>query len=280
MDVNSPTRVSLREGSARLNWIIEARPDRSRDFIAFLLFLLIGLCGVGAALLGAGLVSLWVAGWSALFAAIAWRFLAAARNKNSWVVRAGPDEVLVNLRSFYNHQFDEEHRVVAVLPASCIRSMQMRCEEGLSARLGQFHIQEVRTPRTFLAIDIAGDLSELAEELAREGERRVSTGRQSSRVKHVPVTLLGKSVLQIAWNNETTHLRPPLREFGTMLTRWYPCTAQTGSDAAGIATLTTEQQEERLRTIASSGRLIPAIALAKRLYRLSTAQAKRLVQRL
>ncbi len=158
--------------------------------------------------------------------------------------------------------------------------MVVRLETGFSARLARSYIQEVRVRRSFFDIEIAGDLSEFHEEIAREGERQVSTGRLSSRVRHVPVILVKDTVVRVVWEDETTHLRPPIREFGAMLARWYPVTIETGSDIEAISTRTPEQQEERLRKIASSGRFIPAVALARRLYGLSTVQAKRFIERL
>jgi hypothetical protein len=158
--------------------------------------------------------------------------------------------------------------------------MVVRLETSLSARLVRSYVQEFRVRRSFLDIEIAGDLSEVHEELAREGERRVSAGRLSSRVQHVPVILIKDTVVRVVWEDETTHLRPPIREFGAMLARWYPLTVETGSDIEPIATQTPEQQEERLRKIASSGRFIPAVALAKRLYGFSTVQAKQFIERL
>lgn len=284
MDPEAPSLVGLAEASAR-RAAFEARPDVRAGWAAFLAFTLLSTAGfVGPFLVpwpvGAqALAALWFGGWLALFARIAWHGVAGARDDGGWALKAGPEGLLVNLRSHLNYRHPPGDAVALRLPRSQVRRLDF-VRGQTSEPVYEDGVRRTRTARReWLEIETWGDVSGVQAAIDEEARRWSRSAIGSTRARHVPVTL-ADGRLRIAWRDAGRRLRPGLDEAEAALGRWFPTGRRLASDLTEIATLTPDEQARRIADLARAGRSVTAIALARELWGLNLTEAKQRVDAL
>lgn len=225
--------------------------------------------------------SLWVGLWLALFASHFWRALRCARGPGGWTLRASPDRLLVNLRSYLNADLPGDDPVVLVLPRRCVK--WLRAVEVFGKRAhrdedGVVHENPIR--RSYLDIAVDGDLAAAGAELAREAQRRRPGLIGSSRYMHGSAALRGADVVRIFWRDESNRLTPGLAEARSTLARWHRFAEDDSASEPALAALSSAERETRLLEMVERGEEVQAIGLARELYGYDTTTAVQFVREL
>ena len=209
---------------------------------------------------------------------IAWRSHRAALGPMNWLVRAAPRGLYIKFRSYLNHGFPEEDRVVLYLPKEEIAWIRAhrRNEKRHQADTERATI-DVR--HDYLEIGLKGaDLSALAEQLAIERAHR-EPGQTVFR--HYPVSIREGGIVAVEWRSGHGRTRPRLARAVTQLESFYSTVAFTPdkeSQDAPVEQLAAGEQGDRILELALKGEITEAVRLARRLYGYDLTQAKTYVE--
>ncbi len=212
------------------------------------------------------------------------RFILARFRPSNWLVRMTGDGLFVQVRSHLNHQFPQEDRTVIFIPYGEIRSARLVRERRTiaSREVGRRVETESEQRRSLVELDLTGDPAPLAQALAEEAGRLGPRGAGrhgavSTRYKHHPVRIVSPRVLHLEWSvapgaeaflealRGRTDVAPPV---------------DLKTDLAHLEGLGRDEQEERLRELAETGRTVEAIRMARKLYAYDLARARAYVESL
>lgn len=250
---------------------------RQRRVRHVLLFLV--LAGLGGGLLAlpslaedvptpAAVVAYFVGGWTALIALLVRGSAAGVLSAMNWRLRAAPDRIAVNFRSYQNAHFPQSPHVV-LLPRTAIRAVRpfrQKVEAPFGRGVRRYTVEA-------LEIVLRRESLPEIEAALQEESRRMGRGLLGvrSRSNHAPVRVDG-NVLRVYWRSPHDALTPGLDEALGQLARWYP------TQAPGLAEPL--DPEAQLLELARAGDRMGAVHLASRLYGLDLTKAKQFVDEL
>ena len=260
-------------------------------FAAFAIFATLGMVCIGA--------TLWMVllpgyqGWLAfvpgfygvilgLLTWVAWRSHRAALGPMNWLVRATPRGLYVKFRSYLNHGFAEEDRVVVFVPTEEIAWFRAHRRNELRHQ-GDAKRANIDVRHDYLEIGLKGaDLSALAEQLAMERTHR-EPGRAVFR--HYPVSIREGGVIAVEWRSGHGRTRPRLAKAVKQLESLYSSVAAAPDMApdiestdAPIEQLAAGEQDDHILELAVKGEITEAVRLARRLYGYDLTRAKTYVE--
>ena len=213
-------------------------------------------------------------GGSALYGWICLRQWRRADASGGWVLREDGAHLLVNLRSHLNTHFDPATPSVLVLPRRRVHCLTIVQQHSLRPRAGDKRaLFDNRARRVFLDIAFDGDREPIAAAIAAEAVRRGKTRFGSSRHQHSAVSMLPGKVLRVHWRDEHNRLQPALAQVRRALAGRYRFLDADAAMQTPIKTLERAEQEARLLDMVARGERLQAIALAKVLYGMETAEA-------
>lgn len=193
-----------------------------------------------------------------------------ALGASAWRLRAAPDGLTVNLRSYLNHHFAADSPCVLRLPRSAVRAVrpfrqELRAGHGDSVRRHKVEALDIVLRRAAAP--------EIEDALTAE-RRRMGRGLFGirSRNGHEPVRLDG-AVLRIYWRSPHDALTPGLDETLAQLARWFP--TQAAPLPSGV-----RDPEADLLDLARAGDRLAAMQMARELYGMDLTEAKNFVDAL
>ena len=226
----------------------------------------------GLVLIGCGLLSLLIAGFSA-------GAVRDALASSNWLLRARPDGLFLRFRSFQNGYAEPGKLAAVYLPKAEIDWLQAQhlTTLGRDADGG-----ETRNRRSQLRIRLRhADTAELAQAL--DGERR-SIGRRRFGIaitaRHYPVRLAADNEIVVDWAGRDKATRPSLAKLMPLLQAQFPVRPPEAQDHTPYEQLSRAQQEDQLAELAAAGDILSAVKIAKELYGLDTSQARAFVEEL
>jgi hypothetical protein len=257
---------------------------RLGKLIVFVIFLLLTL---GALLLGFSpetlpvrsrpppFVAFFVAASLSLFALVCLYSFRASLLASNWLVRFDGSNIYVKYRSYLNHHFPAQDRVVVGIPAAEIEWIRNSRESRLIPRR---HGDSSATT-THLDIKLRdADTSELERELAEERRREAPMVlRTRSKARHYPVRVLEPGIVRIDWRDHRTRITPSIGAAIRILGRRIPVEREESFAQVPAETLNHADQETRLLDMIERGEMLAAVRLAQRLYGFSTSEAKAFV---
>jgi hypothetical protein len=224
--------------------------------------------------LGVGLAGGLLCGLGALLSV---HNLSAALRPDNWLVRYGPEGLLIRFRSYQDAHVPERGPTVASVAASEISRVVLRTR----ARAGTAEGAEPRGRGVFLDVHLArGDATALAEAIARD-QAAVPPARLGLRwrTRHVPVWVPERGVIRLAWRDAASRVTPSawhaLARMGATLTVEHerpPAPGRLDDRAAELA--------GQLRRMCEEGDTIGALSLARARYDLSHRDARAFLERL
>ena len=214
---------------------------------------------------------------------LARRGVVARFRSTNWLVRLRDDGVLVQFRSHLNHHFPAADRTIVFIPFREVeRARRVNEEQELpdteSRNSRQVYVQRRRVVELVLRGDTAPLADALAAEVSRSAPReRTWYGSTGTKYNHYPVTLASPSCLRIEWR-----VAPSADVFLETL-RAHTIVekpVRRSRDLARLDTLDRDEQDARLRELASSGRIMEAVKIVRRLHGLDLRAARDYVESL
>ena len=207
------------------------------------------------------------------------RYITARFRQTNWLARVGATGVFIKFRSYLNYTLPQDSKTVAFIPHSEIRSARLLYDHTkFTDAQGRRATQTIR----YVEFDLTADVAALAEAVATERTRPASSeahwyGTSSTVYRHYPVQVVLPSFVQVQWSAAPGRkaFLEALRPFARIA-----AVASLAEDFTGLATLSREQQEQRLRELDARGQTVLAIYTARRLYGHDLAAAKAFIERL
>lgn len=221
-------------------------------------------------------LGLWFGFWLGLFAMF--MLTAAARARRGWALRAGPQRLVINLRSHLNSNFPAEDAVALVLPRRAVRWLRLVEQNGRMVQVRDAGVREQPIRRLYLDVAVDGDTGFVAEALRRERNQRARTKRGSSRFIHNPVLMTPQGLVRVVWRDQNSALRPKLAAARAALARWFRFAEDETEEEAALAALSETELEDRILAMALRGETFEAAKLARVRYGLDLKEAKDLVR--
>ncbi|MHC5212641.1 MAG: hypothetical protein ACYTG2_18155 [Planctomycetota bacterium] len=229
---------------------------------------------LGTLALGLGLAGALLCGFGGLICA---SNLAASLRRSNWLMRYGPEGVLIKFRSYQNCHLPERHPTVVFLSASEIARVVMRTRATGVA----FESADERGRNVFLDVHLArGDATQLAEAIARD-QRTEPPSRLGLRwrSRHMPVWVPERGVIRLAWRDASSRMRPsPERALAT-LGATLPVEREQPQDSAWRELHRAELDGQLLR-MCERGDMLGALSIARSRYDLSQRDARAFIDRL
>ena len=226
----------------------------------------------GQSLGAMGLLNYFVGACFGLFAWLTCRALKMARAPTNWVMRLAPNGIYLRYRSYLNGDFPGEP-VAAFIPSGAIAWTGPVIEKG--SRIDSDGDRVAVTHRR-LEIKLRDPgLDDLKQQIAHERKRRIPSRFGSKGVfRHYPVRVVGDDVIQIDWRDAQTSTRPGLKAAAAILARRYPSREAEHRERPDADGLDRRGQENQIIALVEAGDIIQAVKLTKRLYGLSTTDAR------
>jgi hypothetical protein len=213
-----------------------------------------------------------------LFAAFAITALKRSLAPTNWLLRLAANGIYLRYRSYLNGDYPGE-AVAAFIPVSAIGRIRPAIEK--STRIGSKGSKYNATNRRLEIIVRDADLAPFKSQIERERTRRIATKLGSKGVfRHYPVRIRNADTIEIDWRDTQSSVKPGLKAAVAILGRRFATlpetkTARTDPDHAGR-----QEQEAQIIALVERGETIQAIKLTKRLYGLSTTEARIFVDEL
>ncbi|HEX9885357.1 MAG TPA: hypothetical protein VGA70_02675 [Longimicrobiales bacterium] len=200
--------------------------------------------------------------------------LKAGFHRTNWLLRIRDDGLVLKFRSDLNAELPEPHPVVVNVPYRSIRSMRHTRERVRHHSLSEEGADRVLV--SFLDFRLAAGV--VTEPLRRAIAAELAFSPEGSHTlhRHYPVRLDG-DVLRVQWR---TGLRPGLKATVARLRPHVSEEERLTLTRDFTAPVTAERADDDILELARRGRVMAAIALARRFYGVSLTEAKLLVDRL
>jgi hypothetical protein len=197
--------------------------------------------------------------------------------RHNWLMRYGPDGLLLNLRSYQNGHLADEHPTLALLRTDEIASVRVRNE---THELPPDRTSARPSRAVFLDIELHDkDTTSLLRAVEEETQARPPRrGLIASRDKHVRVYVPERGVVRIPWRGSVNWTTPGIartrrilagslsvREPEAHRTDWRPM-------GEGL------ELEEHLVDLCEQGDMITAMAIARRRYGMSLSDARSFIE--
>jgi len=217
-----------------------------------------------------------------LFFELVRRFFTARFRPSNWLVRMNDTGLYIQLRSYLNYHLPAEDLTVVLLSFSEIRSARLVKERVNVPDLGSRGTASSTQYLRYVELELAGDPSLLVRALEAEASEKAPLetrwyGRSSTLYQDHPVRMPSPPFLQIRWT-----VAPGAQNFLEAL-RPYTTIADPVSltqDFTHLQSLDRDEQQKRLRVLASRGETIAAIYTARKLYGCGLEEAKQMVEKL
>src|SRR5690348_1275106 len=206
-------------------------------------------------------------------------YVTARFRDSNWLAQTNPTGVFLKFRSYLNYAMPDSDETVVFIPYEEIRSAGL-----LTERVATTDPRGGRTTLTnrYVEFDVAGDVSELANAISAERARPAPAekhwyGTSSTLYNDFPVRVVSPSFVQVQWAAV-----PGRKQFLRVLSppvQIAPPVKLT-EDLTKLASLTREQQSQRLRELDAAGQTVLAIATARRLYGYDLSGAKDFIENL
>ena len=279
---------------------VSAVPETSDDlvfregdvgkFAAFAIFATLGMVCIGATLWivllpgyqrALGLIPGFYSVILGLLTWVAWRSHRAALGPMNWLLRATPRGLYVKFRSYLNHGFPEEDRVVVFVPTAEIAWLRAH-RRNEKRHQGDPKHANIDVRHDYLEIGLKGaDLSALAEQLAIERAHR-EPGQAVFR--HYPVSIREGGIIAVEWRSGHGRTRPRIAKAVKQIESLYPSVAAAPDIAPGIESadapigqLAAGEQDDHILELAVKGEITEAVKLVRSLYGYDLTQAKTFV---
>ncbi len=216
----------------------------------------------------------WLAAWFGLFALLLRLRLRRARAPGGWVLRAGPEGLQVNLRSFLNAGFDPADPTVLVVPRRRVRWLRPVTLDAASSHTNEAGIHRFKERRWLLDIALDADTAPVAEALRLESGRRTKGRISRGRHLHHTVEVTPDGLVRVIWRDRRNRLTPGLDEALRLLRPWFRF-AEPGREAAPAPS-----DEDLLLAAVQRDDLIEAVKLARAVYDLDIGAARNFVESL
>jgi len=197
--------------------------------------------------------------------------------RHNWLMRYGPDGLLIRLRSYQNGHLPDDHPTLALVRTEEIASVRVRTETHDSV----YDRGSATSNRAvFLDIELR-DKDTAALSRAIEAETQAQPPRRRlviSRDEQVRVYVPERGVIRIPWRGSVNWLAPGIgrtrRILGATLPFGEPEARRTDWRRAdeGI------ELEEQLVDLCDQGDMITAMAIARRRYGMNLGDARRFIE--
>ncbi len=244
---------------------------------AFLVFTLLA-AGTQAFLWTQGLwwiailfIPMWLLVLPALFTAARDSFTA-----DNWVLRAGAEGLMLQLRSYANRHFPRDCETVVYLAWEEVAGAsgfleRQRLPRGLHSAVG------VERRHRILELELGTDTEELRQAILRERERKApKIGISRSKSSHYPVTVVSPGVVRVAFGG----LSPGLDRALEILGERAPCKRELRRLDVDWEGLEGRELERFIVRLYREGDTLSADSIVQRRYGVSLIEARDYVERL
>jgi hypothetical protein len=206
-------------------------------------------------------------------------YVTARFRRSNWLAQVDDKGVFLKFRSYLNYALPDTDQTVVFIPFQEIRSARLLTERRASS-----NTQGSRTTRTsrYIEFDLAVDVAGLRNSLSAERIKPAPSQKRwflttSTLYRHFPVRVVSPSFVQVQWSAV-----PGRSEFMQVLAPFVQLASPMDltEDLDTLATLTREQQFQRLRELDDSGHFVLAVAIARRLYGYDVPTAKDFLEKL
>jgi hypothetical protein len=229
---------------------------------------------LGMLALGLGLAGGLLCGYGALICA---SNLVASMRADNWLVRYGPEGLLIKFRSYQDAHIPERHPTVVFLAASEIaRAVLSTRTSGVAA-----DALDERGRNVVLDIHLSrGDATQLAEAIARD-QRAAPPARLGLRwrSRHMPVWIPERGVVRLAWRDAASRVTPAAERALAVLGATLPVEHEQPHEFAW-RDLQAGELDGRLRRMCEQGDTLGALSIARSRYDLSQRDARAFLERL
>ena len=206
-------------------------------------------------------------------------YVTARFRDSNWLAQTAPAGIYLKFHSYLNYAWPDSDETVVFIPYDEIRSAGL-----LTERVASTDPQGKRMTLTnrYVEFDVAGDVNELANAISAERARPAPVekhwyGTSSTFYSDFPVRVVSPSFVQVRWaavpgRKQFLRILRPFVEIAPPL--------KLTEDLTKLASLTREQQSQRLRELDAAGQTVLAIATARRLYGCDLSGAKALIENL
>ena len=255
---------------------------RSQVFPAILVFVVLVGCAVG------GLVSYWKGNsplWTllvfgpgvVLFILIIFGMVRKGFKSTNWLMVLSPDEVLIKYRSYLNCHMARSDRQVIVLDIDEI--VAVRRVKRKEITLGQKNHTQTRYLKfleIMLAEGLGGEVKEaLTSERQAERDYKNQTGKTTTKFRDYPVSVKDDSILRVKMSSVRPGVKGALEWFGA---NGIEQLEEISEEEDFTVTFEDKKQmDDKILTLAMSGKKIGAIKLARSAYGMGLSEAKEFV---
>jgi hypothetical protein len=203
------------------------------------------------------------------------KFILARFQPSNWLVRLSDKGIFLQFRSYLNHHFPAHDLTVVFIPYIEIRSVRLvqECSNIPYRDLDQPLAERSYVQRRrFVELELTGDLSPLAQALAGESTKRLSS---VTLYKHCPVRMTTPPFVQVEWGvvPGPDVLVDSLRRYTNIASP-----IEVSHDYANLEGLSREEQETRLLSLVQAGKTLDAVYVARKLYSYDLTQARAFVE--
>jgi hypothetical protein len=202
----------------------------------------------------------------------------AAFGEANWILRYGPDGVLIKFRSYLNAHFPDDEPTVVWISTQEIDSVRKRTEVHSAPR----HDDPSRRMRNVL-IDLrlrSLDTDALHEAIEREKRAEPPrSGLVSSKAIHVPVWVPERGVIRLAWRGAGGWITPNADRALEILSRTLRVEDPQGRKT-DWRTPRGRDLDAHILELCERGETIDALAIVQRRYGMNLSQARRFIDEL
>ena len=199
---------------------------------------------------------------------------------SNWTLAVQPDGVWLNLRSCFNHRF-EEAQTLLHLPYEDIVSVR-RCGRLVSASMQG----DAKYKQTSLELTLAEsvDAQQIKSAIAEENRRRTPAQgiliKSTSRIQHTPVSIVEMRKLRIPWNGPMSGLTPNINTAIRMLSQYVTVDEAAEIQKVDWQELSDEAFDDTILETLIQGQSMEAIRLLRNRKGMSLRDARAFVKEL
>ncbi|MHC4845453.1 MAG: hypothetical protein ACYTCU_04740 [Planctomycetota bacterium] len=197
--------------------------------------------------------------------------------RQNWLMRYGPNGLMIKLRSYQNGHLPDDHPTLALLRPDEIAAVRVRTEThevpydraGAAGRRAVFldiELHEKDTTALLAAVE--------AETQARPPRRRLV----ASRDKHVRVYVPERGVVRIPWRGSVNWTTPGIARARRILGATLPVGESEARRTDWRRADEGREIEEHLADLCEQGDMITAMAIARRRYGMNLSDARRFIE--
>lgn len=201
----------------------------------------------------------------------------AAMKQSNWTLRAAPEGLYLKLRNYSDHRLNAADPIVAFIPKREIRALRFVGQKTRMVTDADYPEDNHVHKEESLEIALYGDdLARVATALEEERRRKGPTWIKgvTANAKGSDIKLMTETrIIRIDWKTRKTRLTPSMKEAEGILDGLYRTETAEAAEEAPLLTLSTEEQEDRLREMVRRGDTLGATALLRENRGLSLTEA-------